>query len=188
LSRVNVVGCSGSGKSTFARTLAARLGTPYVEMDAVFWQPHWTQPSDEVFFERLGRALTADTWVLDGNYSRTAALKWKRVQTVIWLDYSRARTLLRSVRRALVRSVTREELWPGTGNRESFRRLFSRDSIVLFAVRAHRRVRTNYEAAMIDPTLMALQFIRLRTPREADLFLRRIAPRALSIEPTRDFV
>lgn len=41
--RVAVVGNSGSGKSTFAAELARRLGVPWVELDAVFHQPGWTE-------------------------------------------------------------------------------------------------------------------------------------------------
>lgn len=35
--KINVVGTSGSGKSTFSRRLAAQLAIPYIEMDALFW-------------------------------------------------------------------------------------------------------------------------------------------------------
>jgi adenylate kinase family enzyme len=39
--RVNVKGSSGSGKSTFARELAAKLDLPYVELDALHHGPNW---------------------------------------------------------------------------------------------------------------------------------------------------
>ncbi len=41
--RVSVVGCSGSGKTTFGRALAETLGVAFVELDAVFHQPGWTE-------------------------------------------------------------------------------------------------------------------------------------------------
>ena len=41
MKRINVVGTSGSGKSHFSSRLAAKLGVPYIEMDAVFWLPNW---------------------------------------------------------------------------------------------------------------------------------------------------
>ena len=133
--RINVIGTSGSGKSTFARKLSEGLGYPYIEMDQVFWGPNWHWPPDEVFFENLRQALGGNQWVLDGNYTRTIPIKWERVEMVVWLDYSFPLTLFQAVKRALKRSITQEELWEGTGNRESFRKsFFSKDSIILWTI------------------------------------------------------
>ena len=85
LARVNVVGTSGSGKSTFARLLASKLELPVMEMDALYWDRNWSEPSDEVFFTRLRAALAQPRWVLDGNYDRTLPIKWQAATTVIWL-------------------------------------------------------------------------------------------------------
>ena len=171
--RINVIGCSGSGKTTFSRRLAVLLGIPYVELDAVFWEPNWTIPANDVFYPRLERALEPDAWVLDGNYSRTVSIKWKRVQAVIWLDYSFARTVFRSVKRATTRAITKEELWPGTGNRESFRKGFlSRDSIILWAIKNHSKIRQRYEALDVEGEYQHIDFIRMKSPREAEAYLK----------------
>ena len=74
--RINVIRTRGSGKSTLARQLATSLRIPYLEMDQLFWKPNWEEPSDEEFLPKLEKALAAKAWVLDGNYSRTTALKW----------------------------------------------------------------------------------------------------------------
>jgi hypothetical protein len=37
MERINIVGIGCAGKSTLARALAARLGVPHVELDALFW-------------------------------------------------------------------------------------------------------------------------------------------------------
>ena len=84
--RINVVGSSGSGKSTFAKKLAERLQIPHIEMDQLFWGPDWHWPSDEEFLPRVKEAIAGDRWVLDGNYSRTTQLKWAVADTVIWID------------------------------------------------------------------------------------------------------
>ena len=76
MKRINVVGTSGSGKSTISKKLAENLGVPYIELDALFWGPNWTTTPDDEFFESLEKQLTAtDGWVLDGNYSRTTPIK-----------------------------------------------------------------------------------------------------------------
>ena len=176
LARVNVVGTSGSGKSTFSKRLASKLELPSIEMDALFWNPRWSESPDEVFFARLRSALAEQRWVLDGNYDRTLPIKWQNVTAVIWLDYSLPRTLLQGIKRALFRAWTKTELWPGTGNRESFRgTFFSKKSVLLWSVRSHGRLRRRYGERIKDPAFSKIAFFRLQSPAEARDFLARVA-------------
>ena len=62
MEKINVVGTSGSGKSTFSRMLAAKLSYPHLEMDAMFWKPNWQESSDEVFFAKLKGSLSQERW------------------------------------------------------------------------------------------------------------------------------
>ncbi len=39
--KLNVVGTSGSGKSTFSKALAEKLAIEHIEMDQIFWGPNW---------------------------------------------------------------------------------------------------------------------------------------------------
>jgi adenylate kinase family enzyme len=174
-SRINVVGTSGTGKTTFSKKLASRLRYPYVEMDKIFWRPHWQQPTDEEFVTKLRHALDQKNWVLDGNYTRTIPVKWEKVELVIWLDYSFPRTLFQAVRRAFRRSLTQEELWEGTGNRESFRKSFlSKESIIWWTITTYKKVRLGYHQRMNDPRYAHIQFVRLQNHTEAEDFLRKL--------------
>jgi adenylate kinase family enzyme len=175
--RVNVVGTSGSGKSTVSKLLAAKLGYPRVEMDQLFWEPNWRQPTDDVFFQKLELALTQPQWILDGNYDRTLNIKWKDVTAVIWIDYSLARTIRQAATRAISRSLHGRELWPGTGNRESFRKsFFSRDSILIWTLETFHKIRERYESRMSDPIYAHIHFVRLRSPKETRSFLNSLEP------------
>jgi adenylate kinase family enzyme len=170
--RFNVVGTSGSGKTTFSRRLSEVLAVPHIEMDSLFWQPNWDCPSDEEFFTTLRAALHRDAWVLDGNYNWARAIKWADIDCVIWLDYAFLRTIGQSLRRTVTRAITRQEIWKGTGNRESFRQSFlSRKSVVLYAIQTYGRNRRLYETLMNDPKHATIEFVRLRSPKEADAFL-----------------
>jgi hypothetical protein len=83
---------------------------------------------------------------------------------------------LQAVKRAFLRSFTREELWANTGNRESFQKIFfSKDSIILWTIKTHKRVRKKYERFMVDDAYANIEFVRLRSPEEAEVFLNSAA-------------
>jgi adenylate kinase family enzyme len=90
MQRVAILGCSGAGKSTFARELGARIGAPVVHLDALFWRPGWVEPVNEDFRAAVAAAIAGDAWVTDGNFvSRTFDLRLPRADTVIFLDQPR---------------------------------------------------------------------------------------------------
>lgn len=170
--RINVVGTSGSGKTTFARQLASLLDLPYHEMDRLFWKPGWQQASDAELFRKVEELTLQPRWVLDGNYTRTLSIKWKRVQLVVWLDPAFLETVFRVTARTIRRACTREEIWPGTGNRESLAEAFlSRKSIIWWAIRTHAQNRRKYSALMASPEHSHIEFVRLASRAERALFL-----------------
>ncbi len=175
VARINVVGTSGSGKSTLATRLSELLNLPHVELDRLHWQPNWTMASQEEFATKI-RAVTADhAWILDGNYSHTTPIKWRRVQLVVWVDLPWFCTVSRVTRRCVRRALTRQEIWPGTGNRESLRKSFlSRESVILWSMTTHGKNRRKYSELMKSPDYADVWFLRLRSPREVDSFLQAV--------------
>jgi adenylate kinase family enzyme len=174
--KVNVVGTSGSGKTTFARRLAEILNIPHVEMDELFWGPNWTQPGDAELFSRLKLEICKPSWILDGNYTRTIPIKWPEGDSIIWLDIPFLTTLTRVTRRAIDRIISKRELWPGTGNRETFRGCFcSRDSVILWSIRTHAHNRRKYLRLMQDKKYAHIKFVRLRSSSEARRFLEELS-------------
>ncbi|MEZ4380993.1 MAG: hypothetical protein R3A79_06575 [Nannocystaceae bacterium] len=175
--RIHVIGNTGAGKSTLAAQLAAALGIPLVELDALNWQPGWvdlTRADPAQFERRLAAATAGDAWVVAGSYSRFCQrIFWSRVETVIWLDLSLPRIVARILRRSWRRWRTREHLW-GT-NYERFwpqLRLWSDDSLIRWALTQHGRKRRWTLAQGLDPRWRAIRFIRLRAPAEVAALLR----------------
>jgi adenylate kinase family enzyme len=175
--RISVVGNSGSGKTTLARSLAAHLGVPHLELDAVAQQPNWTMLDDAEFRRRVGHFIAGPRWVTDGNYTKAGVLDliWSRAETVIWLDLPRPLVMSRVIRRSLRRLVTREELW--NGNREQLPNLLSSDpnrNVILWAWSNYPHVRQKYERRRQDPVWAHLEFIRLGSRAEVRDWLQSV--------------
>jgi adenylate kinase family enzyme len=171
--RVVVVGTTGSGKSTLAAALAARLGVPYVDCDALWWGPGWTRVGRERFCAGLAASTRGDGWVTDGNMSAARELTWVRADTLVWLDYPLPVILGRLLRRSLHRVATGAPVC--NGNRETLAKHLSSDSLFLFALRSHRRWAREYPAVLAEARFAHLRVLRFRRPAEADRWLRTLA-------------
>ena len=87
MKKIMVIGCPGSGKSTFSRALHNRTGIPLFHLDMLYWNPDKTTVEKNLFLQRLQEILNTDQWILDGNYNSTMALRMQACDTVIFLDY-----------------------------------------------------------------------------------------------------
>jgi len=169
--RVVVFGTTGSGKSWLAERLAARQGLRLIELDALFWGKDWQPAPLELFRHRVEREIRDGDWIVVGIYGQVRDLTWRAADTLIWLDLPFPLVMWRLLRRTIRRAITRENLW-GTGNRESFvRTFFSRQSILLWAIKTHRKNRARFaiecEFLGKDKTV-----VRLTSAREVERFLR----------------
>lgn len=102
MERIVIIGCPGSGKSTLARELGEKLNLTVVHLDRLWWTKGWENVSMEVFDARLENALALDSWIIDGNYSRTMDARLEKCDTIIWLDYSRWACLWGMFQRAIL--------------------------------------------------------------------------------------
>ena len=175
--RISVAGISGSGKTTTSRAIAARLGVPHIELDALFHGPNWTAPDRDEFRRRVSEVLdNADGWVADGNYTGYLdTLVFERADTVVWLDLPLRVCLRRIWRRTWRRIRAREELWEAK-NRETFRNaFFARDSLFLWTLKAHARHRREWPARFTKHP--HLELVHLHSPREVDAWLAALPTR-----------
>lgn len=173
MKRVIVIGTTGSGKSTLAKNLSLKLNYPYIQLDKLHWKPNWTESSDEELFEKIQAAITPQNWILDGNYTRTKKLTWKVADTVIWIDLPFWLNFWQITYRAFHRSITQQEIWEGTNNKETFARMFSKHSIILWFFKTYAKNKAAYEASMKASENSHLTFYRLRSRKELADFLQK---------------
>ena len=94
MKRVLVIGGNGSGKSTFSIALAEKTEIPVVHLDKLYWRDNWTSVSRDEFDSLLSEELNKDSWIIDGNYTRTMTERLKYCDTVFYFDFSTIRCLL----------------------------------------------------------------------------------------------
>jgi adenylate kinase family enzyme len=102
--RVAVIGCGGSGKTTLANELAARLDLPVVHIDSCYWrmlEGKRVESSPEQWRERHCQLIAADEWVIDGMKLGVLAERLGRADTVIYLDLPTHECLSGILRRRL---------------------------------------------------------------------------------------
>ncbi len=177
-----VVGDSCSGKTTVAAALAQRLALRHIELDALNWEPNWTEASDAVFLDRVLTAIAEPGWALDGNYNRVLRPHtWTAANTIVWLDFPLRITIPRTLARSWRRWRTGELLW-GTNRERLWEHLLpSNRSLIWWTLTTHGRRREAYADAMTDSQWEGTQFMRLRSPAEVERFLadaRLAEPRA----------
>ncbi|MFD5632933.1 adenylate kinase [Streptomyces sp. NPDC127077] len=169
MERILVVGVTGAGKSTLARTLGERLGLAYHEMDALHYDgPGWAVNGS--FAEDVARLSVEPRWVVDSlGYPEVRDLLWGRADTVVWLDYPRRVVAPRVVRRSLRRSVRREILFGG--NRETWRGWLSREHPVWWSWSQYTSRRQEIERRTRDPRFAPLATVRFAHPDETAAWL-----------------
>lgn len=84
--KIIVIGCPGSGKTTFAQKLRDKTGLPLYYLDAVWHKPDKTHIPREEFDARMAEILPTDRWIIDGNYSRTIEIRMRACDTVFFFD------------------------------------------------------------------------------------------------------
>ena len=99
--KILILGCCGSGKSTFAIQLSEKTGIPAIHLDQLFWKPGWVESSKPEFDQTLLAALDRPEWIIDGNYSRTLPQRLRACDRVFLFRLPRRVCLCGILRRYL---------------------------------------------------------------------------------------
>lgn len=157
--RIAVVGISASGKSTFARTLAARTGLPLLHGDQLDWMADWKERPAASLNALHAEWIARPRWIIEGWIDPERVARLNAADLVIDLDYSRWRCTGRVLMRML-RGVRRAEMPEGCVDR--------------FQGHVVNWVFFKKERPFIDNALAAAamaNYVRLRNPSETSIWL-----------------
>ena len=165
--RVLVAGMMGSGKSTFARALAARTGLPVIHLDLHYWKPGWVRPSDDEWRERQRALIDGAAWIIDGNYTETLSLRLERAEAVVYLDSP----WWLCASRAFVRGLRKPGGEMPEGCQDSVLRRLRDEWGGVGSIWRNRRIEPEYARSEIARHQSHVAFHVLRSRREVRRFL-----------------
>ena len=87
MKKVMVIGCPGSGKSTFSKALHKAIGVPLFHLDMLYWNEDRTTVKKTIFKQKLQDIISQELWIIDGNYNSTIEVRLQACDTVFFLDY-----------------------------------------------------------------------------------------------------
>lgn len=161
MARIVILGCAGTGKTTLARRLAARLGAEPICLDAIW--PEFCGDLVE-FRHEVERLHAGESWISDGNFAAvTFLVRLPRATQIVWLERSRLHCAWRVTLRALTR---------GTDHRPA-----DLPSVLRFIWNFERTNRPRIERFRLD-IAPEVPVLRLRDEREVAAFVAALTPRA----------
>lgn len=166
MKKVLIIGTNGSGKTTFARKLAEKTSLPLVHLDKLYWRDNWTHATNEEFDILLEEALKNDSWIIDGNISRTLPRRLECCDTVIYFDFPAAVCVFGALERSIKNyGKSRSDMGGYCPEKLNFRFL---KSVLLFNKNNRKRFESMLAAAP------EINLITLHSRKEAEMLLDKI--------------
>ena len=88
MNKIIVIGCCGSGKSYFSKSLSSKLEIPLYHMDMLFWNSNKEHITQEKLNNKIRNIICNDKWIIDGNYYSSIDLRINECDTIFFLDFS----------------------------------------------------------------------------------------------------
>lgn len=82
MKKICILGCPGSGKSTFSRKLHQITDIPLFHLDMLFWNADKTSVDRETLRHRVDEVIQNPAWIIDGNYGATLDQRLSACDTV----------------------------------------------------------------------------------------------------------
>lgn len=165
-SRTAVIGCAGSGKTTFSLELGKLIGKNVVHLDKELWQSGWVLRPDRAELHK--QIIAGESWLIDGMWGSLLLPRFARATLVIFFDYPTWLCVRRAEkRRKRGRGTQRFDMAEGCIEGD-------KDKEFISWIRRYRKTTRPkvYDLANAYPTV---DFVVFKTPRQATRFLKKVA-------------
>lgn len=99
--KITIVGNAGSGKTTLAFQLQAKLKLPLYHLDLYYWLPGWQRIGFERFQELQTELCEKDEWIIEGAYIGLVHERIFHADVIIFLDMPRYLCIWSVINRAI---------------------------------------------------------------------------------------
>ena len=99
--RIMIFGIPGSGKSTFSLYLSDLLNLPVEHLDKSFFVENWIERDYEDFLRIQENFVNKDSWIIDGNATRSLEIRFKRADVALYFRFNRLLCLWRLFKRRI---------------------------------------------------------------------------------------
>lgn len=107
--KIHIIGCSGSGKTYFAKALSQKLDIPHFDLDDIQWDNHAMGYGNKMPIENRTKLLESilhnNNWVIEGVYYAWVGKCFEDADIIYVLDMPRRiytyRIIMRSIKRKL---------------------------------------------------------------------------------------
>jgi adenylate kinase family enzyme len=164
MDRIAIIGLSGSGKSTFANKLGKKLSRSVIHLDKEFWTNTWEErfKNFEDWKQFQYELVKQDSWIIDGDYSKSRYIRLDRADTIIFFDIPKWLCLWRAFRRVF---HSRPPFDKPEGVKEKI------DWPLIKHILSYSKNKTRKD---VEKYRMKCQIFIIRNNREADQLLNRI--------------
>lgn len=84
--KIIVIGCPGSGKSTFSTKLQKATGIDLFYLDAIYWNKDCSHITRDEFINKQNEILAKESYIIDGNFRNTLEMRIANADLIFLFD------------------------------------------------------------------------------------------------------